>query len=168
MYFYEVRGAQPVRGYGIGEFNASLAIVLQPLADSFFSTRFKDFTSDSDISIDITQDTDRAACENSIDPIGRCRTTYFIPGGIQNGAPALLNNKTFTSSSSIQPILALNQTGYVFNFEDELNNNSTVLYEEVECVKFGFPVGAVRLCLKNRAAHEIQACEWLSQSSIVI
>lgn len=149
----------PARGYGVGEFNSSLAIILQPLTDALFATRFKDFTSDSDLSIDITEDADRVACENPKNSQGGCRTSYFIPGGVQNGAPALLNQKGFTSASSFQPILALNQKGYVFDFEDGLDSNSINQYLEEDCLKFGFNIGAVELCLRNRELHELQVCE---------
>lgn len=143
------------RGYGIGTFNASLATLLSPMTDLTFSTRFKDFLSDPDRSIDTTPDADRDDCANNAQK--PCMTSFHVPGGVKNFAAALLAGKNFTSAGSIQPVLALNQRGYSFEFEDD---QSMVNYDpNSDCIVSGFVIGAFQLCLKNRASHELLACK---------
>lgn len=137
----------------MGTFNASLAQLMNPMTDLTFSTRFKDFLSDSDRVQETTSDVDRDKCiQNSM---SNCRANYFVPGGVENFAPALLAGKNFSTTGGIQPVLALNQRGYYFEFEDgaPLDYNS-----DTECIVHGFKIGAFQLCLRNILAHGIQAC----------
>ena len=124
------------------------------MTDAFFSTRFKDFTSDSDLSLDVTAD--RSGCEDAVEANKRCRNTLFVPGGIENSAPTLLNTSLFANSGSIQPVLALNQTSSYFDFED---SDSLGSYAETECITAGYGIRAIKLCLKNTASNVIQACK---------
>ena len=143
------------RGYGIGTFNASLATLLSPLTDLTFSTMFKDFLSDPNRSIDTTTDADRAECADDVN--STCRSSYFIPGGVKNFAPALLAGKNFSNAGAVQPVLALDQRGYYFEFEDD---ESAVDYNPAsDCITSGFVIGAFQLCLQNRAPNEILACK---------
>ena len=149
------------RGYGIGTFNASLATLLNPMTDMAFSTRFKDFFSDSERTINTTPDADREECAQ--DSSNVCRTSYFVPGGVENFAPALIAGKNFSNAGAIQPVLALNQRGYDFGFEDD---QSPVEYDSVkECIVHGFIIGAFQLCLKNGYLHEMQACKYITSSN---
>jgi hypothetical protein len=160
--FYPTTTVAASRGYSIGQFNASLAELLNPMTDLAFSTRFKDFLSDSERSIDTTADADRDACASNSN--STCRTSYFVPGGVQNFAPALLAGKNFTNGGAIQPVLALNQRGYYFEFEDD---QSAANYDpDSDCIISGFVIGAFQLCLKNRASHEILACKSSANCSI--
>jgi hypothetical protein len=153
--FYPTTTVAASRGYGIGDFNASLATLLNPMTDLIFSTRFKDFLSDSERAIETTSDSDRDTCASVSNSI--CTTNFFVPGGIQNFAPALLAGKNFTNGGAIQPVLAKDQRGYYFEFEDD---DSMVDYDaNTECITSGFVIGAFQLCLKNRAPHELLACK---------
>ncbi|KAE8445397.1 hypothetical protein EG329_013410 [Mollisiaceae sp. DMI_Dod_QoI] len=125
------------RGYGIGPFNASLATLLQPMADAFFGTRFKDFLSDQDLVVNVSNSTDTAGCSSGLlnDPRGTCRAQYFVPGGIEQFAPRLLVGSAFTTGGNIQPVLAKNLTGYYLQFEA---NNETQFDPQVDCRKYGY------------------------------
>jgi hypothetical protein len=158
MVLYPTTTVAASRGYGIGDFNASLATLLNPMTDLTFSTRFKDFLSDSERAIETTSDSDRDTCASVSDSI--CKTSYFVPGGVQNFAPALLAGKTFTNGGAIQPVLAKDQRGYYFEFKDD---DSIVVYDlNSDCITSGFAIGAFQLCLKNRASHELLACKYKS------
>lgn len=139
----------------MGTFNASLAPLLNPVMDLTFSTRFKDFLSDSDRVRDTTSNADREQC--AAKNISTCRTSYLVPGGMENFAAALLNGTGFSNSTAIQPVLALDQRSYYFEFED---THSRPIYDTgTECIEHGFSIGAFQLCLKNTRAFEIQACK---------
>jgi hypothetical protein len=133
------------------------------MTDLAFSTRFKDFLSDSDRSIETTSDADRDACASDSNNI--CRSSYFVPGGVENFAPALLAGKNFSNTGAIQPVLALNQRGYSFEFEDD---QSPLDFDpDLDCITSGFVVGSFQLCLKNKDPYEIQACEYERNSKAV-
>lgn len=159
--FYPATDIAPAQGYGIGTFNASLAPLLQPTADLLLSSRFKDFLSDSDLAVDITQDADRKNCVCHVQnrTYSNCRTKYFVPGGIENAAPVLLANRSFVHSNAlIQPVLAMNQRGLILDFDD---GDSQQNYKpHVDCITHGFDLGAFQLCLKNKNSNEIQACKF--------
>jgi hypothetical protein len=152
--FYPATTLPQARGYGIGTFNASLAPLLQPTTDLLFSTRFKSFLSDSNLAIDITENGNRKDCGCRIQN-KMCRMEYYVPGGIENAAPAILANHSFINTGAIQPVLTMNQQGYDFEFED---SNLPWQYNPVtDCTTHGFALGAFQLCLKNRASNKIQA-----------
>jgi hypothetical protein len=159
--FYPATNIAQAHGYGIGTFNASLAPLLQPTADLLLSSRFKDFLSDSDLAVDITQNGDRKHCVCHIQnrTYSNCRTKYFVPGGIENAAPVLLASNRFVQPNAlIQPVLAMNQRGYNFEFDD--GNMQQNYNPDVDCITHGFSLGAFQLCLKNGKSNEIQACKF--------
>jgi len=149
----------PSCGFGVGDFNSSLATVLQPLADLIFSTRFKDILSDLDLTIDISEDSDRTSCAKAttISPDNGCRSRYYLPGGIENYAPVLLARHDFNYGGTIHPVLALNQNGFKFEFAD--GNPYNHYNFTTDCLTSGFIIGAFQLCIQNTLANQLQVCE---------
>jgi hypothetical protein len=156
--FYQETPDPVAFGYGIGPFNASLAQLLQPITDSSFGTRFKQFLSDSDLVVDISSDTDRAGCSSGQlnDTLGPCRAKYFVPGGIEQFAPSLLGSHNFTSTTDVQPVLAKNLHGYHLEYE---TSNSTLFDQKTECAKYGYNLASYQLCLKDIESQKIAACK---------
>jgi hypothetical protein len=157
--FYGDKSANVTYGFGVGSFNSSLATILQPMADLMFSTMFKDILSDSDRSIDISDDSDRARCASAttVSPENGCRSKYYLPGGIENYAPALLAGDGRSNAGSVQPVLAINQNGFRFEFADA--NLRTYYNTTADCIISGFAIGAFQLCMQNTLANQLQVCK---------
>ncbi|KAH7317804.1 hypothetical protein BKA65DRAFT_108317 [Rhexocercosporidium sp. MPI-PUGE-AT-0058] len=147
--------SEPVaRGYSIGSFNATLATLLQPLADGVFGTRFKDFLSDPDLVIDVSTNADRKGCSNAHrnDTKMTCRSRFFVPGGIEQFAPHLLVDNRFSGLDDVQPVLAKDLNGYHLEFQE---SESVVFDQQKDCIRQGYRLGAYQLCLKDVGAHRI-------------
>jgi hypothetical protein len=155
--FYPVPTFNPLQAHGTPEFNSSLAPLIQPIADILFSARFWEFISDPSHSIDMSEDADYVNCVNPGGLQKGCRKVLFTPSGIGNFVPPLLKNHALSDSSSILPILVVNDTGYRFEFQDFYSIDD---YGDQECVKIGDAVGAIRICLRNKDPNKVQACTY--------
>ncbi|PVH77728.1 hypothetical protein DL98DRAFT_573605 [Cadophora sp. DSE1049] len=142
------------KGYSIGPFNATLATLLQPLADGVFGTRFKDFLSDPDLVREVSTNADRKGCSNTHlnDTKIPCRSRFFVPGGIEQFAPQLLNGNAFSGSDDVQPLLAKNLRGLQLEFEE---NGSITFDQKTNCIRQGYRLGAYQLCLKDVGVNQI-------------
>ncbi|KAH7386418.1 hypothetical protein BKA64DRAFT_143148 [Cadophora sp. MPI-SDFR-AT-0126] len=152
--YYQKTSVPVAKGYSIGQFNSTLATLLQPLADGLFSTRFKDFLSDSDLGRDVSTDADRKGCSNAHlnDTKIPCRSKFFIPGGIEQFAPQLLNSEAFSGSDDIQPVLAKNLRGLYLEFEE---NGSVTFDQKTNCIRQGYSLGAYQLCMRDIGVNQI-------------
>jgi hypothetical protein len=157
--FYADKSKNVTYGFGVGEFNSSLAAILQPMADLAFSTRFKDMLSDADRSIDISDDSDRVRCAlaTTVSPDNGCRSKYYLPGGIENYAPVLMADDWSSNEGTLQPVLAENQNGFLFEFADANLQNYYNITDD--CVRSGFAIGAFQLCMQNTHDNQLQVCK---------
>lgn len=163
--FYQNASVSVSRGYGVGAFDSSLAPLLQPMADAVFGTRFKDFISDPHLVSDVSTDADRKACSNTHGNNSEiiCHTKYFIPGGIEQLDPTFLVDKDILGDRDIQHILAKNQYGYFFEFQE---NESVVFNQQADCARYGYALGAYQLCLRDVGLQQIAASLTLCPKSL--
>jgi hypothetical protein len=150
----------PAYGFGVGTFNSSLATILQPISDLVISTKFKDLLlSDPDLSADISEDSDRAACAKAatISPENGCRYRYYLPGGIEIYAPTLLAGHGFNYRGTVHPALSINQNGFILEFADGDPHYHYNL--STDCFISGFVIGAFQLCIQNTLANQLQVCK---------
>ena len=156
--YYQETSNSVAKGYSVGEFNSTLATLLQPLSDGVFGTRFKDFLSDPDLSRDVSTEADRKGCSPAHfnDTTISCQSKFFIPGGIEQFAPRLLNGTMFSGSDDVQPVLAKNLRGLYLEFEE---NGSVIFDQQTNCIKQGYKLGAYQLCMKDVGASKIATRE---------
>ncbi len=154
--FYQSTLTPATQGYSIGAFNASLAPLLQPLTDTLFGSRFKDFLSDGDLVVDISTDTDRAQCSNRTpNSTEICRMKYFVPGGIQQFAPHLLTSSAFIIENDVQVVLAKSLRAYHLEFE---TTEFMDFDQQSECLRQGYQLGAYQLCMRSLGPNNITTC----------
>lgn len=156
--YYQKTSDPVAKGYSIGEFNATLATLLQPLSDGVFGTRFKDFLSDPDLSRDVSTKSDGNGCSfaHSNNTKIPCRSKFFVPGGIEQFAPRILNGTAFSGSDDVQPVLAKNLRGLYLEFEE---NGSVIFDQQTNCIKQGYKLGAYQLCMKDVGVNKIATRE---------
>src|SRR6266536_3509654 len=157
--FYRVE-TTPTYGFGIGTFNASLARIWAPATDLLYSTHFNEFVSDSTRTVDITEGGERKNCvpRDDVQSGSGCLTTLFVPGGIENYVQELLES---SKSIKADAYLAIDQQGYVFEFEQGIQNWK--YNTEGECRVYSSELFAFALCLKNGADSALQARKLNSQ-----
>ena len=105
--------------------------------------------------VDLTSDFDKNSCTaNWSETGGRpCRSSYYLPGGIESADAALMNSSDLSSSDYV---LALNQRGTKVDFED---GDSQWEFDTSECSPYGFDQGGFAVCLGNEAQNVILARE---------
>lgn len=119
--------------------------------------------SDSTRTVDITEGGERKNCaprdhaQNGPD----CLTTLFVPGGIENSVQQVLESN---NSMEADAYLAIDQQGYVFEFDQVMQN--LTYNTEIECRVYGSELFAFALCLKNGADQAVEARKWDLQNSL--
>lgn len=142
-----------VSGYGIGNFNASLAEFWAPISDLVFSIDFNEFFVDPRRAVDITEATARDACDSqtsNVVPQG-CQLSYFVPGDIENIVPGILEQPAATSATAF---LSQGQRSLLFEFYP--NNQQWDSNNTEPCNIYGFDAGAWSLCLLDQGNNSIQ------------
>jgi hypothetical protein len=122
------------------------------MADLLFSTSFMFFLSDGTRVVDTTSTAAREQCRRSDQGKGECKLSYYVAGGVDDFAPALLAS----GYSHADAFIAQDQQGYVFEYQD--GSNEWQYETDKQCTIFGAGVAAWALCLKNgKDDNEIQA-----------
>jgi hypothetical protein len=153
--YTEINRNSQIIGYGTEDFNATIAEILQPAAQLLVGALFADFLADPHY-VDLMSDSDKNDCAvNWSETGGRpCRSSYFLPGGIESADAALLNSSDLSSSDYV---LALNQRGTVLDFED--GDSQWEFDTTSECSQYGFDQASFAVCFRNKAQNVILARE---------
>ncbi|KAH8886667.1 hypothetical protein GQ53DRAFT_827974 [Thozetella sp. PMI_491] len=149
MHFSRSAAAQPVLGWGMKPFNASLAAYMGIVSNQLVNGLVLENTA---YAIDITDPADLTiACGSGpLNPIDtRCRRTYVLPGGIDNAVRQL--NSTAPLSDYL---LAENQQCLVLDF---VEGEPSWIFEDNECGTYGFPFSAFTMCLRNETESSLQS-----------
>ena len=149
--FNIIETVEPTFGFGIGDFNASLANFWAPMTDMLFSIRFNEFLTDQTRSIDITTRNNLMICAAG----DKCNQTFFVPGGIENLSASLINH---SESVAAEAFTAVGQQGFIFDFQSPAQN---VKFDEArDCHIYTFRVAAWALCLSNIKSNELAASKF--------
>jgi len=139
-------------GWGMTQFNSSLARNVSVVADQLIQAQLDMFLADTSRAVDITPPNLRTVpcilAPGQITGIP-CERTYFMAG--VEFTPRVLDNGT----TDEQVILAKDQQGYILNYKEQPGDMEFDL--ETECEVYGFPFAAFNLCMRNAADNILHA-----------
>ncbi|KAF2463340.1 uncharacterized protein BDR25DRAFT_384650 [Lindgomyces ingoldianus] len=143
-------------GWGMSLFSASLAKNVSSIADQVAQADLAMFLSEPYRTVDITPPPQRLIpCNHIPGEVNEqnCRRVYYLPGGLELAATQEVKNVIET-----EIVLVQNQQGYILDFTEGPGPNEEWNFDaKSECEVYGFPFGAIHLCLKNGASNTLQA-----------
>lgn len=144
-------------GWGMSPFDPSLAKNVSIITDQLINAVM--FLSDPTRSVDITPNSLAAIpCGNGPGKREKtsCKRAYYLPAGVEHVA-AQLDDNPMSQQSDV--FLAVGQRGYVLDYEE--GSPDWQFNQRSECLDYGFPFAAFRLCIKNTASNAVQARQYL-------
>jgi len=158
MAFDLLEGSTTSLGWGVSLFNASLAKNVSSIADHLVQAELATFLSEPTRSIDITPASLRVIpCSHrpGMENTQNCKRTYFVPGGVELAAPEKQNSPSLNRADVF---LAKDQQGYILDFLEGPGVREEWQFEgDKDCEVYGFPFGAVHLCLNNAGNNTLHA-----------
>ncbi|KAH7128296.1 hypothetical protein B0J11DRAFT_267154 [Dendryphion nanum] len=142
-------------GWGMTPFNASLARNVSSIADQVSQADLANFLLQPYRTVDVTPTSERSIpCSHMPGKQSHqnCRRVYYLPGGLDLAA-----TQDAKSMATSQVILAQDQQGYILDFIEGPELGKVWSFTAQECELFGFPFGAIHLCLRNAANNTLQA-----------
>jgi hypothetical protein len=146
--FYNIYSVEPIQGFSVGNFNATLVDLWAPLTDMLFSIRFNEFLNDPTRSLEITDRVSMTKCATG----AACNQTYFVPGGIENLSARLIDEPEY---SAAEAFTAIGQQGFIFDFQTP--GPRPAFNDARDCRIHSFGIGSWALCLSNTRDNEIAA-----------
>jgi hypothetical protein len=153
MSFHVMHNSRHVMGWGMSPFNASLAKNVTIITDQLINAVM--FLSDPTRAVDITPGPLAAIpCANGPhnDESTKCKRSYYLPAGVEHVAAELDDSPLAHKSDAF---LAVGQQGYHLEYEE--GQREWAFEQATECLNYGFPFAAIRVCMKNTRSDILQA-----------